>query len=159
MSATSPSPVLIEPSDARDLLARLGEIPDPRRGGGRVHPVGYVLAVTVVAFTCPAFARLVGAAAWAAAASREVLLMSGARAEPPTGRVRPPSEATIRRVVCGVDPDTLEAVFSSWLTAWLHARTAGTDDGTDDGTAGEGLRGVAVDGKSMRGDPRDLLID
>ena len=141
MSASSPTPVLIGSSDARDLLVLLDRLPDPRPTGGRRHPLGYVLAVTLIAFTTPAFAHLVGAAAWAAGVSRQVLLLLGARPEPLTGQVHAPSEATIRRVVTGVDPQALAAAF----TAWLATRTG------SDTTSDEVLRGVAVDGKSMRG--------
>ena len=36
---------------------------------------------------------------------------------PLTGRIDPPSEATIRRVTSRVDPLALEAVFTTWLAA------------------------------------------
>jgi predicted transposase YbfD/YdcC len=132
---------MIEAADADDLLVLLTSVPDPRRTRGRVHPVGYVLAVVLVAFTSPAFAHLVGAAAWAAAAPQWVLRLLGARPDPLTGRVYPPSEATIRRVLSGVDPVALQAVLTSWLTQ-RHGR--------DQSTSGA-LTGVSVDGKTLRG--------
>jgi hypothetical protein len=167
MSASSPSSVLsvvIEPDDARDLLALLQRLPDPRLTGGRLHPVGYVLAVTLIAFTCPAFAHLVGAAAWAAGVSSRVLLMLGARPDPFSGAVSPPSEATIRRVISGVDPHALAAAFTQWMTARSRDRTGDLDAGDPAGDPAAGqedagpvparvamVRGVAVDGKAMRG--------
>jgi DDE_Tnp_1-associated len=108
-SPTAVSSALIDRGDARDLLALLSGLPDPRTTGARVHPVGYVVAVTLVAFTSPAFAHLAGVAAWAVAAPSRVLLMLGARPDPWDGTVSPPSEATIRRVINGVDPDALAA--------------------------------------------------
>lgn len=147
MSASSPTLTSISDDDARDLLVLLSGLPDPRRTGGRLHPVGYVLAVTVIAFTSPAFAHLVGAAAWAGAASATVLRRLGARPDPFTGAISAPSEATIRRVINGVDPHALGAAFSQWLAAreQLDPRQ---DDRPDDQQV---VRGVAVDGKAVRG--------
>lgn len=146
MSASFPTPVSIEgidADDARDLLVLLARLPDPRSSGGRVHPVGYVLAVTLVAFTSPAFAHLVGAAAWAASAPARVLLMLGARPDPWDGAVIAPSEATIRRVISGVDPGALAEVFRQWLAARNQSAAQRGEPGQ--------VRGVAVDGKALRG--------
>jgi predicted transposase YbfD/YdcC len=139
---------VIEPGDARDLLVLLSGLPDPRPTGGRVHPLGYVLAVTLVAFTCPAFAHLVGAAAWAGGVSQQVLRMLGARADPLSGAVSPPSEATIRRVINGVDPQALAAAFTHWLAARTGEQAG---EQMEDGQVRDQVRGVAVDGKAMRG--------
>lgn len=132
---------MIDAADAADLLTLLASVPDPRRTPGRVHPTGYVLAVVLVAFTCPAFAHLVGAAAWAAAAPPWVLRLLGAKPDPLTRRVSPPSEATIRRVLTGVDPVAVQAVFTAWLTPRLGDATPEDD----------ALRGRSVDGKTLRG--------
>lgn len=137
---------MIDAADAGDLLALLASIPDPRRTPGRVHPTGYVLAVVLVAFTSAAFAHLVGAAAWAAAAPQWVLRLLGGRPDPFTGRIHPPSEATIRRVVTGLDPTVLQPVLATWLTARL-ARS----DPDPDPAAEPGLTGLSVDGKTLRG--------
>lgn len=133
---------MIDAADARDLLDLLGSVPDPRRTPGRLHPVGYVLAVVLVAFTSPAFAHLLGAATWAAAAPEWVLRLLGARPDPLTGRVFPPSEATIRRVITGLDPAAVQAVLTSWLTGRLHP---------GDQETGGVLRALSVDGKTLRG--------
>lgn len=122
-----------------DLVAALGTVPDPRPGGGRRHPLGYVLGVLVAAFASAGFESFVGAAQWAAGASRQLLLELGAAPDPLTGAVVPPSEATIRRVATGVDPGAVEAVVAAW--------TAGHHPGAPEG---ERLA-VAVDGKSVRG--------
>ena len=49
-----------------DLLDVLGSVADPRPGGARVHPAGYVLAVMLIALATPGFASLAGAAQLAA---------------------------------------------------------------------------------------------
>ena len=139
---------MIDAADAADLLVMLSEVPDPRATPGRVHPVGYVLAVVLVAFTSPAFEHLAGAAAWAAAAPKWVLRLLGARPDPFTGQVVAPSEATIRRVVTGVDPAAVQSVLTRWLTRRAAAPAPSADD-ADGG--GAGLMGVSVDGKTLRG--------
>jgi predicted transposase YbfD/YdcC len=134
---------MIDAAEAADLLQLLADLPDPRRSPGRVHPVGYVLAVVLVAFTCPAFAHLTGAAAWAAAAPPWVLRLLGARPDPFTGQVAAPSEATIRRIVTGIDPDALQAAFATWLTGRLAARRQNATEAV--------LTAFGVDGKTLRG--------
>ena len=101
-----------------------------------------------MAFTCPAFQHLVGAADWAAAAPPELLARLGARPDPFTGRIDPPSEATIRRVTSAVDPLELEAVF----TTWRAATTPGTADRPPEQAAPSVVScAVAIDGKTLRG--------
>jgi hypothetical protein len=126
---------------AGDLLAALAAVPDPRRGGARRHPVGYVLGVLVVSFACAGFESFAGAAQWAAGADRGLLLALGAAPDPLTGAVAAPSEATLRRVASGVDADALEAVIAAWTAA-------GMDMVNPEGATG---LPVAVDGKTVRG--------
>lgn len=140
---------MIDAAEAADLLALLARVPDPRRTPGRVHPVGYVLAVVLVAFTSPAFAHLARAAAWAAAAPPWVLRLLGARPDPFTGQVAAPSEPTIRRIVTGIDPVTLQAAFTTWLTDRLATRAR---EATGAEIATERVsRAFGVDGKTLRG--------
>ena len=121
-------------------MAALRAVPDPRRGGPRRHPVECVLGVLVASFACAGFASLAGAAQWAAGADRDLLLMLGAAPDPLTGAVRPPSEATIRRMATGVDSCALEAVVAAWTAAGVRR----------DQRPGERLA-VAIDGKTVRG--------
>lgn len=124
-----------------DLRRALGSVPEPRPGGARRHPLGYVLAVLVAAFASSGFESFVGAAQWAAATSPQLLLGLGAAPDPLTGAVRPPSEATIRRIATRVDALALEAAVAAWTAA---ARPA------TDMTGGNRLA-VAIDGKTVRG--------
>ena len=144
MSSSSPIPAP-DVRNSADLLTMLGAVADPRPGGGRVHPAGYVLAVMVIALATPGFASLVGAAALAASWPRSVLLRLGARPHPLTGVVRAPAEATIRRMVAALEPDALQGVLDTW-TARLRR-----EGGYDRGDQGGDLVAIAIDGKAVRG--------
>ncbi len=123
---------------AGDLLAALRAVPDPRPGGARRHPTAFVLGVLVMSFASAGFESFTAAAQWAAAADPALLLALGAAPDPLTAAVGPPSEATLRRVVAGIDREALEAVAAAW--------TAGQLPGP--GTA---RLAVAIDGKTVRG--------
>jgi hypothetical protein len=73
LTPTRPREVSAELAD--DLLLALGSVPDPRRDGGRRHPMAYVLGVLVMSFTCAGFGSFAASAQWAAAASARLLLM------------------------------------------------------------------------------------
>lgn len=142
-SLTQVRPVEVSTEVAGDLLQALGRLPDPRRGGGRRHPLGFVLGVLTASVACAGFESFAGAAQWAAGASREVLLALGAAPDPLTGAVLAPSEATIRRIATGVDAAALEAVVAAWTAGGVLATS---------GVRGEPDRlAVAVDGKTVRG--------
>lgn len=132
--------VAVSSQNAGDLLAALRQVPDPRPGGARVHPTGYVLGVLVASFACTGFESFLASAQWAKGADRELLLALGATPDPLTGAVTAPSEATIRRIACRVDRQALETVLAAWTAAQLDP--AGSD--------GERVA-VAVDGKTVRG--------
>jgi len=128
---------------AGDLLTALRAVPDPRPGGARRHPTAFVLAVLVVSFACAGFESFAAAAQWAAGADQELLLSLGGVPDPLTGQVHPPSEATIRRVTCGIDTAAFEAVVAAWTAAQL--------DPPDPLDPVAGRHAVAIDGKTVRG--------
>jgi predicted transposase YbfD/YdcC len=120
------------------LLERLGEVPDPRDPRGVRHGLVYVLALVASAVLSGA-TSLLAASEWAAAAPQEVLAVLGGRRDPWTGRHPVPGEATIRRVLAGIDADALDRAVGCWL-AERHPAAA--------------WRAVAVDGKTLRGAAR-----
>lgn len=126
--------------DDGDLFAVLAALPDPRRSGGRRHPTGYVLAVLVASTACAGFESLAASAQWAKAAGRQVLLALGAAPDPLTGRVWPPSAATLGRVAAALDIAALEKALAAWTASRLDRTPAGAD-----------RLAVAVDGKTVRG--------
>jgi predicted transposase YbfD/YdcC len=102
------------------------------------HGLVYVLALAASAVLSGA-TSLLAVSEWAAAAPQEVLAVLGGRRDLWTGRHLVPGEATIRRVLTGIDGDALDRAVSSWLL---------------DRYPVTGWRAVAVDGKTLRGAAR-----
>jgi predicted transposase YbfD/YdcC len=133
------APVALAPAQCRDLLDALAQITDPRQRRGRQHPLGVVLAVAVAAVLAGA-RSLAAIGEWAADAPGPVLAALGVRRDPLRRIWRPPAEATVRRVLAGVDPDTLDQVIGRWLA-----------DQQRPPSQPAWRRAVAVDGKTLRG--------
>src|SRR5258708_33445228 len=76
----------------REWLAR---VPDPRSVMGRWHPLGYVLALAVCAFTEAGHDSPVAIAGWAAACSQATLAALGGRRDPWSRRVQPARARTV----------------------------------------------------------------
>ncbi|WP_315863308.1 ISAs1 family transposase [Amycolatopsis sp. FBCC-B4732] len=114
----------------RDYLAL---VPDPRKRRGVRHSLASVLALAAAAVAAGAgsFAAI---GEWAADAPQRVLARLGARFDPRRDRHIAPDEATVRRVLSGIDGDRLDAAISGWITTTADAPPA-----------------IAVDGKSLRG--------
>jgi hypothetical protein len=90
-------------------------------------------------------ARSIAAIAeWAAGAPQPVRVALGAR-QPAPGHRSVPAEATIRRTLARLDPDTVAGAIG----AWLADRDRHLDG--DRGRPAVGRRAVAVDGKTLRG--------
>jgi len=90
-------------------------VPDPRKRAGRWHPLEFVLALAVCAFTAAGHDSPTAIAEWAAGCSRESLLALGGQPDPLTGRVRPPSTRTFRRVFGRISADALNHALYGFL--------------------------------------------
>jgi predicted transposase YbfD/YdcC len=123
-----------------DLLRYLAALPDPRDRRGLRHDLAGVLAVAVCAVLAGA-KSLSAIGEWAADAPPDVLVSLGIRRDPLTGVVRAPDEATVRRVLTGIDADALDAAVGAWLQAVRTPPVAGRTS----------WPAVAVDGKTLRG--------
>lgn len=130
------------PADLPGLLERLAEVSDPRDPRGVRHPLGCVLALSACAVLAGA-TSLLAIGEWIADAPPQVLERLGARYDPLTRRHRVPGEATVRRVLTRIDGDALDRAVGRWLC----------DRGAPAAPAAQ-LRGLAVDGKSLRGAAR-----
>lgn len=111
------------------LLSLLAQVADPRKRRGVRHTVTAVVAVALAA-TLAGARSFAAIAEWAADAPVESLTRIGVLR-------RPPSEATIRRLLSRLPADTFDAVVGTWM--WLRTSTVGE------------RRVIAFDGKTLRG--------
>ena len=145
-AAHAVAPAALAGGQCRSLLPDLTQLPDPRRRRGRRHALGAVLAVAVCAVLAGA-RSLVAIGEWAADAPGQVLAALGTRRDPLTGAFRPPTEATVRRVLGRVDPDALDQAIGRWLAAQQPLCPTGRRPSS----SARPQRAVAVDGKTLRG--------
>jgi hypothetical protein len=130
-----------------DLLKLFGSVPDGRSGQGRDHPVAAVLALAAAAVVA-GMKGYTAIAGWVKDVPATVLadLYLRAGASP----ARPPSKATIWRVITDADADVFDATVGGWLMGSLPAGMAGGGHSAgQDGQAG--LVPVRLDGKTIRG--------
>ena len=130
------APAALAPEQYRDLLDHLAQITDPRHRRGRRHTLATVLAVAVAAVLTGA-RSLAAIGEWASDAPGQVLAALGVRRDL-TGAWRPPGEATVRRVLAGIDADALDRAIGAWLAAQQP-------------TPRPWRQALAVDGKTLRG--------
>lgn len=126
----------IGPEEVPGLLERLAEVPDPRDPRGVRHRLAVVLALTACAVLSGA-TSLLAVGEWIADAPGYVLEQVGANPDPLLPRRVLPAETTVRRLLARIDGDALDRAVGRWLTDRRPKAT--------------GLRGLAVDGKSLRG--------
>jgi hypothetical protein len=121
------------------LLERLAEVPDPRDPRGVRHRLAVVLALTACAVLAGA-TSLLAVGEWIADAPAHVLGQVGARPDSLLPKRALPAETTVRRLLARIDGDALDRAVGRWLA-----------DRRPKPTGNAGLRGLAVDGKSLRG--------
>lgn len=110
------------------LRAAFDTITDARRGQGRVHQQGAMLALAVCAMLCGS-RSLYAIAQWGQECGEEIRLALGLRKD------RGPSVATLHRAFKRVDHAEFEGILTDWFGEYgLH----------------EG-EGIALDGKTLRG--------
>ena len=104
-----------------DLLKLFGSVSDGRSGQGRDHPVAAVLALAAAAVVA-GMKGYTAIAGWVKDVPPPVLadLYLRAGASP----ARPPSKATIWRVVTDADADAFDATVGSWLMSSLLGEPA-----------------------------------
>ncbi len=105
------------------------QIPDPRRGQGRRHPIHVVLAISTGAVLC-GMRGYKAISDWAMALSPKARARFGCRFSQRKDSV--PSESTIRNVLIRVDPTALDLAFQQWNAQY-----------------GEIDESLAIDGKTM----------
>ncbi len=122
---------------AGSLRAALEELPDVRRGQGRVHSQGGMLALAVCALLCGC-RSLYAIAQWGQDCGPELRAALGLRRE------RGPSVPTLHRAFRHLDHAAFERILSTWFAAQgLQAEEALAIDGkTLCGIHGEQIPGV-----------------
>ncbi|MEU9057042.1 ISAs1 family transposase [Streptomyces sp. NPDC048384] len=115
------------------LLEQLAEVPDPR---GVRHALVAVLALTACAVLAGA-TSVPAVSEWIADAPPHILQRLGIRLDPLFPKRLLPAETTVRRLLARIDGDALDRAVGRWLADRRPKAT--------------GLRGLAVDGKSLRG--------
>ncbi|MFJ5036167.1 ISAs1 family transposase [Streptomyces sp. NPDC088560] len=111
-------------------------MPDPRDPRGVRHALVVVLALTACAVLAGA-TSLLAVSDWIADAPSSVQHL-GVRPDPLFPRRCLPAETTVRRLLARIDGDALDQAVGRWL---VDRRTS----------TGGPLRGLEVDGKSLRG--------
>jgi predicted transposase YbfD/YdcC len=138
--------VAVDVAACPGLLAFLAVVPDPRCRRGVRHRLVAVLAVAVCAVLAGA-RSFTAIGEWAADAPPGVLAALGVRADP--WRVlRPPDEATVRRVLTDIDGDALDAAIGGWLRRLTPPPPAPV---VEPPTPRQAWPAVAVDGKTLCG--------
>jgi hypothetical protein len=98
----------------REWLAR---VRDPRSPLGRRHPLEYVLALAICAFTTAGHASPAAVAEWAAGCAQDTLAVLGGRRDPWTRWIRSPSIRTFSRVFKDIDAEAFNAALYGYLSA------------------------------------------
>jgi len=126
--------------DYTTLAGHLAGVTDPRDGHGRRYEWLYLLLL-IAAAMMTGERTLVGISQWVNDNKEELIIALRPRCR------RTPSMATLRRALCRVGINQLEAVLGAYQHS-LQAETGGA--GTIVTTEGEVLRGLALDGKTVR---------
>jgi predicted transposase YbfD/YdcC len=126
--------------DYTTLAGYLAWVGDPRDGRGRRYEWLYLL-VLIAAAMMTGERTLVGISRWVEAHQAELIAALQPRCR------RTPSLATLRRALCRVQVEQLEAAIGAYQVA-LECETGGA--GTIVTQQGEVLRGQALDGKTVR---------
>jgi predicted transposase YbfD/YdcC len=133
--------------------------------GIRWHPLEFVLALAVCAFTAAGHDSPVAIAEWAACCSQDTLAVLGGRRDAWTSRIRPPSVRTFSRVFDGIDAEAFNAALYGYLAAvsagpldalpavTVHERQQRRAAAAAPGPPGL-LEQAAADGKTVRGAAR-----
>jgi hypothetical protein len=113
-------PARLEPVEVGSLAEAFAAVPDPRAVRGRWHPLVAILLIAACATTCDADG-LTAVWQWVHDADEQVLARLHVRVDPLSGRRRPPSERTIRRVLARVDPQAVQQAAGAFVAARLQA--------------------------------------
>lgn len=122
------------------IAEALSDVPDPRNARGQSHEWRYLLLV-IAAAMLSGEKTLKGIGQWVMSQGQEL------KAALKPAKQRVPSQATLRRVLCAVSIEKLEAALKGYQRA-MEGESGGA--GRVVTKQGEVLRGQALDGKTVR---------
>jgi predicted transposase YbfD/YdcC len=155
-------PAQLDAGQVGSLADAFAAVPDPRSRLGRWHPLVSILLIAACATTCDADG-MTAVWQWVEDADQPTLARLRVRVDPLSGRRRPPSERTIRRLLARVDPQAVQAAAGAFVAGRLRAaglrelpvcereqrRAQRAEPSGPPGWPDRG--GVAFDGKTLRG--------
>ena len=167
---TAPADAISEVLSAAGDMSRcclrdwLRTVPDPRKRAGRWHPLEFVLALAVCAFTAAGHDSPAAIAEWSRGCAQGTLALLDGRPDPLTGRIWPPSEQTFRRILQKISAAALNRALYSFLDAVQaeepqdlpevirreREQRRAASEAAEPGIAGL-LPQAACDGKAVRG--------
>lgn len=129
-----PVDIKLSKPQAAELIRVLMSLPESRKRRGIRHDQTAVLAVAICAVLGGA-RSYVAIAEWAKRCEQNQLRRLGLRRNARTGLYQPPSEATIRRVLQGIDAEQVDRALTGWVSSLGPSQP----------------EAIALDGKTLRG--------
>jgi hypothetical protein len=129
-----PVDIKLSKPQAAELIRVLMSLPESRKRRGIRHDQTAVLAVAICAVLGGA-RSYVAIAEWAKRCEQNQLRRLGLRRTGRTGLYQPPSEATIRRVLQGIDAEQVDRALTGWVSSLGPSQP----------------EAIALDGKTLRG--------
>ncbi len=120
------SKIMLPAETMRSLPEFFADIPDPRRGQGRRHPLPVVLAIAAAATLC-GMRGYKAIAEWADDLGQKARARFRCRYR--NRRYEVPSESIIRDLLIRVDPDHLDRALQHWNVTHAHVDEALAIDG------------------------------
>ncbi|WP_306368637.1 ISAs1 family transposase [Nocardiopsis sp. CC223A] len=136
--------------DIADLRPYLATVADPRSRRGRWYPLTCILTICACAVISGA-RTIEEITEWGQRAPNALLETIGVRPYP-LRRRRSPAACTIDRVLCRIDPHTLDTAVYAYLADRHRTTTENTPDGDKDTRPAQ--QAIAVDGKTLKGSAR-----
>lgn len=129
-------PLALNITGVGSLKEALSALTDPRKPQGKEHRDFSGLVTLITMANLAGMRSLAAITEYIALVPQSVLSACGCAREMRTGKMRPPSEPTIRRTVRQVSGDHLDTIVAAWMRGQGFWRDGGA---------------IAIDGKTLRG--------
>lgn len=129
-------PLALNITGVGSLKEALSALADPRKPQGKEHRDFAGLVTLLTMANLAGMRSLAAMTEYIALVPQRVLSACGCARDMRTGKVRPPSEPTIRRTVTQVSGDHLDTIVAAWMRSQGFWRDGGA---------------IAIDGKTLRG--------